>query len=133
MSARVNSAVSTEEENGITAWLYDSVTDQFSDSILSVGLDGYASSSVSWLTQSGVLLGSYQLFSEDGADLGQRLFYFDTQYGLFDLAELVLRGRNDWDSLLSVVTATEQGQIIVTGTLSNSNIPVYFPLTPVFP
>lgn len=89
---------------GGTAWLYDSELDETFSFILSEDSHGNSSSTIRYLGEDGVVLGSYNYYDENDNFWGQRGFYFSIEEGLFDLTDLLLNygidiGEEGWVNL----------------------------------
>jgi hypothetical protein len=114
---------------GSTAWIYDISHDAFAPLVFSIRLsDGYSSSSISQLSESGLAIGQYELFDGSGNDLGARAFAWTPSQGAFDLGSSVTGGlnANGWSSLNSADFANNLGEIFGTGTrLTNGGTAVY--------
>jgi hypothetical protein len=117
---------------GQTAWIYDPVLSGTVPLLLSIRDDGFASSSATFLSGNGVVLGSYTLY--DGMEsLGARPFYWHRDDGLHDLASLVDGGLDvyGWSRLASAVGGNGAGQIIGHGLLEDmSSGQMAYRLTP---
>ena len=89
---------------GESAWFYDSDTDVVSPLIFSVRpSDQYSDTSVSAMTESGVVLGSYLLFDGE-TEIGLRPFWWSVDTGMIDLEDLVVGGINaaGWEHLTGI-------------------------------
>jgi hypothetical protein len=108
---------------GQDAWLYDPVLDQTFALQLSTRSDGYAFSSVDYLGEDGLTLGTYTLFDALDNDLGNRAFYFTVADGLHDLGSLVNGGlaANGWDLLANAIRANGLGHILGHGKLTSQS------------
>lgn len=99
---------------GQTAWIYNSPKGRYARLELSVRpSDGYAFSVVNQLLESGVAVGRYTKFAEDGTDLGDRAFVWITGKGAFDIGEHldVDPESVNWDYLADAVLASPSGYI----------------------
>jgi hypothetical protein len=123
---------------GQTAWVYDASTDAQSAAFLfSERSDGYAYSSVSFLGEDGLALGSYTLFDAEDADLGSRAFAWTPEDGAVDLGSLVAGGltAEGWSYLASAIRANGldqilgQGRLLTGGDLAYLLVPVPEPGT----
>ena len=104
---------------GQSAWYFDSDLDQTTELLFSVRpSDGYAYSSVSYLGEDGMVLGTYRLFDATGVDLGFRAFYFSIDDGMVELGSMVDGGlsNNGWSSLASVIRVHGTDYILGQGT-----------------
>lgn len=108
---------------GQDAWFYDPVSSQTIALSLSSRSDGYAYSNVHYLSDHGIVLGSYTLFDESDVELGNRAFYFSTAEGLHDLGSLVAGGlpANGWDWLADTFRGNSNRQIVGHGKLSSQS------------
>jgi hypothetical protein len=88
-------------DNGQSAWFFDSTSSTTFDLTLSVNSSGFAYSRAAFLGENGMVLGEYTLFDSSGANMGNRAFYFTAHEGLYDLGGLVDLGllANNWESL----------------------------------
>ncbi len=76
--------------NGNTSWIYDANTGIFDPIIFSIRpTDGFASSSITQLFDSGLAFGQYELYDASGNDLGARAFFWTPEDGAVDLASAV--------------------------------------------
>ena len=102
---------------GDDPWLYDPVLDQTFSLHLSTRSDGYAGSSIRYLGEDGLVVGTYDLYDSLDNYLGSRIFYFTVADGLHDLGPLVDGGlaANGWEHLATALGANSLGQIIGTG------------------
>jgi hypothetical protein len=111
-----------EGYSGEDAWVFNPNTQQMTSIVLSTRSDGYSRSHVQYLSEDGVALGTYALYDENDALIGDRIFYFSPDEGAFDLESLVRGGLSaaGWDYLqghqrTSVVIANEAGLITGAG------------------
>lgn len=101
---------------GQDAWVYDPTLGQTLSLNLSTRDDGYAFSQAEYLSESGLVLGYYNLY--DGAALvGERAFRWDSTNGLSDLGLLIDGGLSQagWASLLRAIETTPLDHIVGTG------------------
>jgi hypothetical protein len=105
---------------GQTAWIFDPTTDASHSILLSTRSDGYAASSVSFLDEGRLALGSYSLYAPDDSYLGERAFAWTPEDGALDLGGLVAGGLDaaGWSHLASALRANGLGQIIGSGRLT---------------
>ena len=91
---------------GQAGWFFDDDTGASTALLFSVNSAGYGLTTPQYLTEAGIVLGSYVLYSGD-AYLGSRLFEWTTADGFVDLGNNVAGGLTaaGWKSLASVVTA----------------------------
>jgi MYXO-CTERM domain-containing protein len=114
---------------GSTAWIYDTSHDAFTPLVFSIrASDGYASSDITQLSESGLAIGQYELFNGTGTDLGARAFAWTPGQGAFDLGSVVNGGLSatGWAALNSSDFANALEQIIGDGQrLSNGGSAVF--------
>jgi hypothetical protein len=125
---------STGQSLGQSAWLYDLTLDQTFGLNLSVRSDGYAYSSVNYLGEDGLMLGSYRLYDTDDTLIGVRAFAFSVDDGAFDLGSLVEGGLDaaGWALLSDAIEGNNPGQILGVGTLNDGMTgSISYLLTPV--
>jgi hypothetical protein len=119
---------------GQDAWFYDPTLHQTIRLRLSQHSDGYANSSVSYLGEDGLVLGTYNLYDALDHFLGNRIFSFTLADGLHDLGAMVDGGlsAHGWDYLASFVRANGRGQILGNGKLtSQTSGQIPYLLTPI--
>jgi hypothetical protein len=106
-------------DRGTTAWVYHAPTDTIDSILLSTRSDGFASASVSFLSDAGFALGSYTLYGSDDSDLGPRAFVWTPEEGALDLGGLVEGGLSveGWSYLARALGTNDLGQIIGGGRL----------------
>lgn len=111
-----------EGYSGEDAWVFNPNTQQMTSIVLSTRSDGYSRSHVQYLSEDGVALGTYALYDENDALIGDRIFYFAPDEGAFDLESLVRGGLSaaGWEYLqghqrTSVVIANDAGLITGAG------------------
>jgi hypothetical protein len=75
---------------GQSAWFYDSATGITTPLVFSIRDDGYAYTYPIALTDTGIVLGYYDLFSGDSNTIDA--FYWSEQYGFYDLGTMVNGG-----------------------------------------
>jgi hypothetical protein len=115
-----------DKNNGQTAWFYDFKSDKTIELNMSESSEGYAYSLAHYLSDNGLVLGTYSLFGEDDELLGQRAFYFTIEGGMQDLGELTFNlgldlSNYDWASLASAKSSGNSDYIAGNGkTLSGS-------------
>lgn len=119
-----------DKTNGQTAWFYDPKTSNTHALILSQNSDGYADSQAYYLSDNGLVLGTYSLYGGDDKLIGKRAFYFTLKDGMLDLAELALDQMLDisdygWSNLNSASSSNMYGHIVGNGTTLDSNDSVY--------
>jgi hypothetical protein len=118
---------------GQDAWFYDPGLDQTFILQLSQRADGYARSSVQYLGEDGLVLGTYELFNGNSSR-GTRAFFFTIEDGLHDLGSLVEGGlaKSGWTALTGNSFQTDQfGRIVGIGTLSSQAGTMPYLLTPI--
>ncbi|TXT30504.1 MAG: PEP motif anchor domain-containing protein [Rhodocyclaceae bacterium] len=115
---------------GQSAWFYDDDLNQTFDLTFSLSSGGYANSSVNYLGNDGLVIGSFVKYS--GATyLGNRAFAWTVQDGMVELGSLVDGGLStDWSYLASAYRANGAGKIVGTGVLAQGGQGVFL-LTPV--
>lgn len=115
---------------GQSAWFYDDDLNQTFDLTFSLSSDGSANSSVNYLGNDGLVIGSFVKYS--GATyLGNRAFAWTAQDGMVELGSLVDGGLStDWSYLASAYRANGAGKIVGTGVLAQGGQGVFL-LTPV--
>ena len=99
-------------EEGQTAWVYNSAADRYAKFVFSVRpSDGYAHSEVHVLRESGIALGTYTKFADDGTELGERPFVWVTGRGSYDLASAldVDPETVGWEYLARGIVVNDQG------------------------
>ncbi len=123
-----NSDPSMSSDNGIDSWLFDPVSQVTYNLISSLSATGFASSSVSYLGDNGVVLGTYNV--NGGAT--QDAFLWSEAAGFHDLGNLVQGGLTaaGWTNLADAFGANGGSYIIGDGTLSNGS-GMTFELAPV--
>jgi len=115
-----------DKNNGQTAWFYDFKSDKTIELNMSESSEGYAYSLAHYLSDDGLVLGTYSLFGEDDELLGQRAFYFTIEDGMQDLGDLAFNlgldlSNYDWASLASAKSSANSDYIAGNGkTLSGS-------------
>jgi len=95
---------------------------------------GYAYSSVAYLGEDGLALGTYTLFDAFDNVLGERAFSFTVADGLHDLGLLIEDGltASGWDYLADAIRTNSSGQILGQGKLtSQADGQMSYLLTPV--
>jgi hypothetical protein len=105
---------------GQTAWIFDPTTDDTHSILLSTRSDGFAASTVSFLGEDGLALGSYSLYAADDSYLGERAFAWTLGDGALDLGALVAGDLTaaGWSHLATAFRANGLGQILGSGRLS---------------
>ena len=102
---------------------------------LSVRSDGAATSSVTYLGEDGLALGTYTLYDEFDNTVGFRAFYFTVVDGMHDLGPLVAGGLSaqGWEALALALRANDRGQIVGQGRMVSQQLDgqMAFLLTPV--
>ena len=120
--------------NGATAWVYQAPTSLFTPIVLSIlppgqtavrPSDQYSNTQIFALYESGLVLGTYELFSSTSSlTLGDRAFAWTPTDGAYDLGVEIgtALDTHGWASLQSALFADINGRILGHGTrLSNSN------------
>lgn len=103
------------QQRGRTGWFYDPITDQTSELEFSVYANGYSWSLPELLTESGEVLGRYELYDGTNA-LGQRAFYWSVDRGFLDLGSLAGNfAEENWSYLRYVSGINGAGSIIGAG------------------
>jgi hypothetical protein len=128
-STRYNGGTS---QLGQDAWFYDPELDQTFSLQFSQRSDGYAYSSVGYLGEDGLVLGTYNLYDELDNSLGSRVFSFTVADGLRDLGSLVDGGlaANGWDRLVYASYSNGLGQIVGEGKQPSQAPELVYLLTP---
>jgi hypothetical protein len=103
---------------GISGWFFDNNTEQTHPLVFSTRNDGYAYTDPLFLSEAGVVLGRYDLFSGQSS-LGSRAFAWELSDGFVDLGSWVEGGLASagWFNLSSAFGMNDQGQIIGYGSL----------------
>jgi hypothetical protein len=119
-----NSDPSMSSDNGIDSWLFDPVSQVL---VSSLSATGFASSSVNYLGDNGVVLGTYNVNGGSTQDA----FLWTEAAGFHDLGDLVQGGLTaaGWTNLADAFGANGGSYIIGDGTLSNGS-GMTFELTP---
>lgn len=105
---------------GATAWIYHAPTETSRSITMSTRSDGFAFSSVSFLGEDGLALGSYRLYGAGDSDLGMRAFAWTLDDGPVDLGGLVAGGltAEGWSYLGHAIGVNGLQQIIGGGRLA---------------
>jgi hypothetical protein len=110
---------------GLTSWTYHIPSSTFTPITLSINVtNNYSYTRIRALYESGLALGTYELFSPAGLSLGDRAFAWTPAEGYYDLGVDLgaTLGIDGWASLDSALYADIYGRIVGYGTrLSNSN------------
>jgi len=109
---------------GATSWIYHIPTGLQTPIAISIRPDNYSYTRILALYESGLALGTYELFSPAGLSLGDRAFAWTPSEGYYDLGVDLgaTLGIDGWASLNTALYADIYGRIIGYGTrLSNSN------------
>ncbi|MGB7157271.1 MAG: PEP-CTERM sorting domain-containing protein [Tepidisphaeraceae bacterium] len=107
---------------GQSGWFYDDTLDQTFELVFSTRTDGFANTNISFLTDNGIALGFYTLYS-GGATVGNRAFLWDFNQlpaeRFHDLGTLVEDGlpASGWQALTSAIEMSDFGHIRGQGTL----------------
>lgn len=125
----------TSQQMGQSAWFYDSTMEELFTLDFSVRDGGFAYSTISYLGDDGLVLGTYSLFDDTGYSLGSRAFSFSIEDGAQDLGALVHGGLDDagWALLAGASRANDLGQIIGYGLLEGGSGQISYILTPMSP
>jgi hypothetical protein len=100
--------------NGQSGMVYDSATNSLYALSFSVrNTDGYSFTQPEFISETGTVLGMYELYDNSGVYLGDRLFYWSQEYGFGDLGSLVSGGldANGWEELYMALGDTFNGYI----------------------
>lgn len=119
---------------GNSAWFYDPTLGETFSLDLSIRSDGFAHSSIAYLGDDGLVLGSFSLFDENDVSLGSRAFSFTLADGAQDLGSLVFGGLDEagWSSLANTFRANGAGQLLGNGLLADGTTnSIAYILTPV--
>ena len=121
-----NALSATSGSAGVTSWIYHIPTGTFSPISLSIRVsDSYSNTQILALYETGLALGTYELFNSSGALVGDRAFAWLPTVGYYDLGTNVgaTLGIEGWASLNSAEYADIYGRIVGFGTrLTNSNL-----------
>jgi hypothetical protein len=128
----------TATTNGQGGWFFDG--DQTFELVFSQTSAGLAQTNVSFLSDTGVVLGTYTKYAGDDSVIGTFAFLWDSTITnpaqrFYELGDLVEGGlsANGWATLNNVIKMSDSGRIIGSGILANESGGggMQFVLTPV--
>lgn len=108
---------------GQAGWFFDPKLGTTTELVFSTDTEGDAMTQPDLLTDSGVVLGTFDVYS-GSADLRTDLFYWSESAGFYDLGSLVAGGLSErgWQSLADLYGSATPG---VTGTFDDTGLPQY--------
>ncbi len=124
---------------GQTAWLYDSLLGNTQSLSFSERSDGYAFSDIAYLDDTGMALGSYELFDTDDSFLGLRVFSYTENDGFTDLIGLIDGGlaAAGWQELSNLLLTSSDGNgagfLVGNGVLAGGDTGLYLMTTSAVP
>lgn len=108
-------------EAGRSGWFFDPTLSQMFELVFSMRADGFAFTTLTLLTETGLVFGSYEVFS-GMVHVGTNAFGWSAATGVFDVDSMMPGGPGAWglQGLAGIDAATPDGYLIGSGALSAS-------------